>query len=112
MNQLSLEEFIYQVKRELLEAQERHEGESAYLELQNVELEVSLAVSKKADGKVNVYVAEIGADISKEQVQKVRLAFNVIDSLPDAALSEKGPKASKTTKRPSRKVARGGRVFR
>jgi hypothetical protein len=74
MNQLSLEEFIYQVKRELLEAQEKHEGESAYLELQNVELEVSLVVSKKANGKVTVYVAEIGSDISKEQVQKVKLS--------------------------------------
>jgi hypothetical protein len=111
VNPLSLEEFIYQVKRELLEAQEKHEGESAYLELQNVELEVSLVVSKKANGKVNVYVAEIGSDISKEQVQKVRLAFNVINLLPDAALSQKGINTSNAMKKPSRKVRSGGTVF-
>lgn len=111
MNQLSLEEFIYQVKRELLEAQEKHEGESAYLELQNVELEVSLGVSKKANGKVTVYVAEVGSDISKEQVQKVKLAFKIIDLPPDAALPQKGINTNNTMKKSSRKVKSGGDVF-
>ena len=113
MSSLSLEEFIYQVKRELLEAQEKHEGELAFMELQKVELEVSLVVSKKANGKVSVYVAEIGSDISTEQVQRVKLAFDVIDLLPDATLQKGGIKSSNTTNKPSKKmVQRGRKAFR
>ena len=113
MSSLSLEEFIYQVKRELLDAQGKHQGELAFLELQKVEIEVSLVVSKKANGKVSVYVAEVGSDVSKEQVQRVRLAFDVIDMLPDAALEKKGIKPSNTTSRSSKKtVQRGRKAFR
>jgi hypothetical protein len=108
MTSLSLEEFIYQVKRELLEAQGKHEGELAFLELQKVELEVSLVVSKKANGKVSVYVAEIGSDISREQVQRVRLEFDVIDLLPDAAL-QRGIKPGNTTNKSSKKTVQRGR---
>lgn len=105
MSSLKLEEFIYQVKRELLDAQEKHEGEPAYLELQTVELEVSLLVNKTANGKVSVYVAEIGSDVSKEQVQRVRMAFNVIDLLADAA-----PQQKKNVK--PKKVQRGRKAFK
>jgi Trypsin-co-occurring domain 2 len=114
MSSLSLEEFIYQVKRELLEAQGKHEGEQAFLELQKVELEVSLVVSKKANGKVSVYVAEIGSDISTEQVQRVRLAFDVIDLLPDAALQKRGIKPSHPTNKSGSKktVQRGRKAFK
>jgi hypothetical protein len=111
MSSLRLEEFIYQVKQELLDAQTKHNEEEAYLELQKVELEVSLVVSKKANGKVSVYVAELGSDISQEQVQKVTLAFNVIDLLSDAALHKKGNKTSHANK-PKKTVKRGGRAFR
>jgi hypothetical protein len=112
MSSLSLEEFIYQVKRELLEAQEKHEGELAFLELQKVELEVSLVVSKKANGKVSVYVAEIGSDISTEQVQRVKLAFDVIDLPPDTALQKGGIKSSNTNKSNKKTVQRGRKAFR
>ncbi|HEX5716847.1 MAG TPA: trypco2 family protein [Thermoanaerobaculia bacterium] len=113
MSSLRLEEFIYQVKRELLDAQEKHEGEPAYLELQKVEIEVSLLVNKTANGKVSVYVAEIGSDVSKEQVQRVRMAFNVIDALPDAPPQKKGAKQSPTGNTPKKKVVqRGRRAFR
>lgn len=66
MDNLSLEEFIYHVKSELLAAQKKHEGEDAYFELQNVELQVSIAVNRTGSGKVKVYVAELGADVAKE----------------------------------------------
>ncbi len=78
MDKLSLEEFIYQVKRELLEAQKQHEGEQAYLELQRVELEVSVAASRTGSGKVNIYVAELGAEVAKELTHVVKLAFDVV----------------------------------
>ena len=113
MSSLSLEEFIYQVKRELLEAQEKHEGELAFLELGKVELEVSLVVSKKANGKVSVYVAEIGSDISREQVQRVKLTFDVIDLLPDAALQKRGIKPGNATNKSGKKtVQRGRKAFK
>jgi len=108
MNRLSLEEFIYQVKRELLGAQEMHEGESAFLELQNVELEVSLVVNKKAAGKVDVWVAEFGSDISKERIQKVRLAFKVIDLRSDDTPPQED---SNRARESPRTVSPGRRVF-
>ena|ERR1041384_307176 len=78
MDKLSLEEFIYQVKQELLDAQKKHEGEFAYFELQRVELEVTLAVNRTGKGKVNIYVAELGADVAKELTHVVKLSFNII----------------------------------
>ena len=65
MDKMSLEEFIYQVKQELLEAQNKHEGEFAYFSLQTVDVEVSVAVTREGSGKVNIYVAELGADVAK-----------------------------------------------
>jgi NTP-dependent ternary system trypsin peptidase co-occuring protein len=87
MSSLSLEEFIYQVKRELLEAQQKHEGEPVYLELQKVELEVSVTVTKTARGKVNIYVADLGSDVAKDHAQRVKLEFEVVpfDILPEAS---------------------------
>jgi hypothetical protein len=77
MDKLSLEEFIYQVKHELLAAQKKHEGEFAYFELQKVEFEVSVAVNRTGSGKVNIYVAELGADVAKELTHVVKLTFEI-----------------------------------
>lgn len=84
MDSLSLEKFIYKVKRELLDAQEKHEGDPVYLELQKVDIEVSIAVKRTAKGAVNVYVAELGSDIAKEFMHRVTLGFEVVpfDLLP------------------------------
>ena len=78
MDKLSFEEFIYQVKHELLDAQKKHEGEFSYFELQKVELEVTLAVNRTGKGKVNIYVAELGANVAKELTHVVKLAFDIV----------------------------------
>jgi aspartate-semialdehyde dehydrogenase len=120
MDKLSLEEFIYQVKHELLEAQKKHEGEHAYFELQRVEFEVSVAVNRAGSGKVNIYVAELGADVAKELTHVVKLAFDIIpypdseDSGSSSANSEKDKaKTGKISKRGgARKVRRGTKGYK
>ncbi len=100
MDKLSLEEFIYQVKRELLEAQKQHEGEQAYLKLQRVELEVSIAANRTGSGKVNIYVAELGAEVAKELTHVVKLAFDVV---PYSAQASSGDKAKNAATSKSKK---------
>ena len=88
-------------------------GSQLIWKLQKVELEVSLLVNKTANGKVSLYVAEIGSDVSKEQVQRVRMAFNVIDVLPDAPPQKQGAKPSPAGNTSKKKVVqRGRKAFR
>jgi hypothetical protein len=107
MDKLSLEEFIYQVKRELLEAQKKHEGEYAYFELQKVEFEVSVAVRRTGSGKVNIYVAELGGDVAKELTHVVKLAFDIAPSVSEESGSK--PLSSETDKpKKGKNSQRGG----
>lgn len=75
---LTLERFIYQVKKELLEAQEKHQHELGFFSLQNVELEIRVAGTYEGDGKVNLSVVEKGSDISKNHTHSVRLTFGIV----------------------------------
>ncbi len=105
MDKLSLEEFIYQVKQELLEAQNKHEGEFAYFNLQNVEIEVSVAVNREGSGKVNIYVAELGADVARELTHTVKLSFNIVTSESE----ETGMGSKKSEKKEKKgETSRGG----
>lgn len=106
MDSLSLEEFIYKVKRELLDAQKKHEGDPVYLELHTVDIEVSVAVNKTANGAVQVFVAELGSNISKELTHRVKLSFEVVpfDLLPPSGGTKGGGGAYQSAKR----VRRGG----
>ncbi len=80
VEKLKLEQFIYQVKKELLDAQSKHEGEDALFVIKDVELEISVVVSFSGGGKVNVVVAELGSNLAKEQVHKVKLTLAIAES--------------------------------
>jgi len=105
MQSLSLEEFIYQVKAELLEAQGRHEGEPGYLALRGVDLEVCVAVTRAADGTVKLAVVELGGKADRAETHTVRLAFDV--GAPAAEPGAGGNRAGDQAK-----VRRGGRAFK
>jgi hypothetical protein len=77
MKGFSLHDFIYQVKHELLDAQEQHEGEEGFLRLAAVELEVSVAVKKAGNGKMSIKVVEIGGTAGRDDTHRVKLAFTV-----------------------------------
>jgi hypothetical protein len=77
MPELNLEEFIYQVKKELLEGQKKHEGEPGYFRLRDVELEVSVTASYSGKGKLNLQVVQIGSGVAKEHTHTVKLIFDL-----------------------------------
>lgn len=84
---LKLEEFIYRVKKELLDAQEKHKGELSFFELDNVEIEVKVATtySGGAKGKFEFFVlnlGEVGGNIERENVHTVKLTFRVAKPQP------------------------------
>ena len=70
---LKLEDFIYTVKKELLDAQAKHEGEPAYFQLQKVELEANLTTSLEGEGVVKIAVVELGSRVKKENTHSVTL---------------------------------------
>lgn len=78
MRNLNLEEFVYQVKKELLEAQEKHKGEPGYFSLRDVELELSVAAKYSGEGKLSLQVVQIGSEVAGEHVHKVKLTFDLV----------------------------------
>jgi len=84
---LKLEEFIYQVKRELLEAQSKHADEASYFELETMELEVKVGttLSGKGSAKVDLWVISLGevtGTVERESLHTIKLKFNVLDDDP------------------------------
>ena len=114
MHDLSLEEFIYQVKRELLDAQTKHAAEMGYLSLKSVELTATIAVKPGANLGASIKVVSIGAKIEKEQAHQVKLTFDVLDATPAEAASEKSavPIAPSSASSSSSLVRRGGKKYR
>jgi Trypsin-co-occurring domain 2 len=81
-NRLSLKEFIYQIKAELLAAQAAHAGEPAYFDLESVDLEVKVTTTFSGDGKLKldfwvVNLGEVGGSVSRENVHTVKLSFRI-----------------------------------
>ena len=75
---LRLEQLIYQVKNELLEAKRAHKGEDGLFELTSVEMEVKIATKLSGKAKVDVWVlslGEVGGD--RESTHTVKLSFSV-----------------------------------
>lgn len=70
---ISLKEFIADVKKELVAAQSPHD--TAFLELQNVELEVAFTLDATGGAKGRFIVVDVGTDIRTSQVHRVKLSF-------------------------------------
>ncbi len=84
MHDLKLEEFIYQVKTELIEAQKKHEDEQGYFKLDNVELNVAVTAKYDVSGEgnakipiINLLVLQLGAKVAKEKVHTLKLNFSI-----------------------------------
>ncbi|GEM_PF-5444282 len=68
---ISLSEFIHDVKRELIDAQGKSPSE--FFELREVELEVAFAVEVDAQGKASFVVFEAKAGTKSSQTHTVKL---------------------------------------
>ena len=111
---LSLESFIYQVKKELLDAQTKHEGELAYFNLRNVQLEATVTANMGADGGVNLSVVRLGAKTDRAKTHTVRLVFDLIDSnrSESATTTVRSKRKARNDPKENAKVERGKRKYR
>lgn len=77
MKTLNLEKLIYQVKKELLSAQQNHEGEMALFRLSEVEMDVSITAEYNASGGIDLHVVELGGEASTAHTHSVKLKFSL-----------------------------------
>jgi hypothetical protein len=95
---LKLEDLIYQVKTELLEATRAHAGEDALFELSGVEMEVKIATTVSGKGGVNVWVVSGESTATREATHTVTLSFKVAKPVAQRPTTEPKPKAPKDAK--------------
>jgi hypothetical protein len=88
-NEIGLAQFIAQVKRELLDDNNRDAQKRPLLLVDNIELEVQITTSKDAKGGIKVQVlaasGELGAGLKREDTHKVRLTLSPIMTHPERA---------------------------
>lgn len=68
---ISIGDFIFQVKKELMEAETK--SDKPFYELKEVNLEVSFALEASGEGAVKLYVVEAGGHATASQTHKVIL---------------------------------------
>lgn len=95
---ISLGDFIHEVKKELVEAQD--DSDQAFYELHEVQLEASFAVDVSAKAGVKLVVLGVGGESKAQQTHKVTLTLTPI------AREEKAKRATKSKRRPSQKKKR------
>ena len=96
---IELADVIADLRDELDAARRRGAGEDLRFELGPVELEVSVAVQKGADGnaKVKFWVVELGADgkVSSTATQRIKLTLNprltVAAAAAESPMSDRSP---------------------
>lgn len=90
MPDLSLEKFIYSVKREILNAQGKHQGELALFKLKSLDLEISMGTTVSGEGDINLAVVQLGSDVAKEQTHTIKLSFEIVEQTGKKKIVESG----------------------
>lgn len=75
-NSIGLAELIQQVKQELLMPAPDGETDIPILAVDAVELELQVRVKKAAQGGIKIYVLEMGAGGSRDDVQNVKVKLS------------------------------------
>lgn len=76
-DKIGLVEFINRVKQELLEEPYINDGPPLFI-IDTVEIEMSVGVVSEGNGKLSLYVLEIGGKYSGEQTQVVKVSLSPI----------------------------------
>ena len=77
---IGLAELIEQVKRELLTPSLEGKTDIPLLSVDSVELELQVTVKKEGNAGIKIYVLELGAKGSRDDVQKVKVKLSPIVS--------------------------------
>ena len=88
---ISLEDFILEVKEELVRAQSKNRDDAFY-ELHEVHLEVAFALDSSVEGKAKFLVLGVGGKVNASQTHKVTLHFKpLVRSAEGTRPSKPGP---------------------
>ncbi len=80
---LRLEELIYQVKDEIMQAQINHQGELAFFEVEKVELEVKIGTTVTGKGTLDIWVLKLGEiGSARDSTHTVKLSFKITMATP------------------------------
>ncbi len=85
---ISIGDFIRQVKDEIREA--RDKTLDPLFKLEEISLEISFALEAGADSKMKLYVVELGADTKATQTHKVTLKLVPIEEKNSVGLRSTG----------------------
>jgi hypothetical protein len=73
---IGLTDLIYQVKRELLSGDSHADDPVPLFAVEEIQVEVAVAVSRSGEGGINIQVFSIDAGVSKEDTQTVRVTLS------------------------------------
>jgi hypothetical protein len=73
---IGLTDLIYQVKRELLSGGSHADDPVPLFAVEEIQVEVAVAVSRSGEGGINIQVFSIDAGVSKEDTQTVRVTLS------------------------------------
>ena len=77
---IGLSELIYGVKRELLTPDSRVDDPVPLFGVEEIQVEVTVSVSRTGEGGINIQVLSLAAGASKEEAQTVRVILRPIYS--------------------------------
>jgi Trypsin-co-occurring domain 2 len=90
---ISLGDFISQVKTELVEAQDS--SGAPFFQLEAVDLEVTFALEAAGGAKAKLVVVELGGDAKASQTHKVTIKFTPVQAALQTKASSSPPSGTK-----------------
>ena len=97
-DKIGIGEFIERVKQELLDYQEKHEGEEGWLLLDTLELTMNIGTTVEGKGGIQIYVVELGGGATVEETHSLKLTLKFEDG--SKPISVGGPRARIRQARP------------
>lgn len=106
---IGLTELIYQVKRELLSPESRRGDPVPLFAVEEIELEVTVSVSREGEAGINIQVLSLGGGVSREEAQTVRVTLKPLRSREEliAELRQRDPQLFASMADESLKLLKG-----
>jgi hypothetical protein len=109
---IGLTELIYQVKRELLNADGREDDPVPLFAVEEIELEVAVTVSREGQAGINIHVFNVGGSASREDAQTVRVKLKPLLSHEQllAVLQKRDPSLFEAVSEESQALLKGANL--
>lgn len=80
MNEIELSEVIVNLRKELLKAQVKGANEGLKFKVEDIEVELQIATSKKGESDVKFWVVNFGGEIASSATHKIKLKLKPEDN--------------------------------